>query len=77
MRSVTLINKYQGLTVFQIEGKAPRAFLWAQAPGLDIYLLGGVEGTYTLDRLNHMACTMAQSMNIPLSALHYVKRGKK
>lgn len=77
MRVVTLINKYEGLTVFQQEGRKARAALFMQAPGLDIYLSGGCSGTYTLDRLNHMACTMAQSMNIPLTALHYVDKSKK
>jgi len=76
-RIVTLISKYEGSQVTQIEGKAQRARLFARAPGLDIYLSGSMSGKYTMDRLNHMAMTMAQSMNIPLSALHYVKGNGK
>lgn len=75
MRTVTLVSKYDGLQVTQKEGKEKKARLWCQAPGLDIYLLGSASGL-AFDSLNHMAMTMAMSMNIPLISLHYVVKGK-
>jgi len=75
MRTVTFVSKYDGLSIIQKEGREKRARLWCQAPGLDIYLIGSHSGA-AFDRLNWMAMTMAQSMNIPLIALHYVKGSK-
>lgn len=75
-REVTLVSKYNGLSIAQKEGREKRSRLYAQAPGLDIYLIGTATG-YAYDRVNHMMMTMAQSMNIPLISLKFADKEKK
>lgn len=75
-REVTIVSKYDGLTVYVNEGKLKKSRLWAQAAGLDIYLIGNASGA-AHDRLTNMACNIAQGMNIPLMSLHYADGAKK
>jgi hypothetical protein len=75
-RIITFECKYDGLSIVQREGALPRSRLWAQAPGLDIYVSGTAKGTVH-DSLTNMACNMALSMHIPLISLRYVQRGNK
>jgi len=72
----TIVSKYDGLTVIVKDEKVRGARLWAQAAGLNIYLVGTAKGSAT-DRLTNMACNMALEMHIPLISLKYVDKVKK
>lgn len=72
----TIISKYDGLTVIVKDEKVKGARLWAQASGLNIYLLGTAKGA-AHDRLTNMVCNMALGMHIPLISLKYVDKVKK
>lgn len=75
-RTVTIVSKYEGLSVTVKDEKVKGSRLWARASGLDIYLSGTAKGT-AHDRITNMACNIALGMNIPLISLHYVKGSKK
>jgi len=72
MRIVTLVSKYDGLSVISKDEKVKGARLWCEAPGLQIYLKGTASGV-AHDRLTNLACNLALSMHIPLISLHYTK----
>jgi len=72
----TIVSKYDGLTVHVVNERLPKGRLWAQAAGLNIYLVGTAKGT-AMDRLTNMACNMALELHIPLISLKYVDKVKK
>jgi len=75
MRNVSLISKYDGLMVTCHEGIAKGTRLWAQAPGLNVYLKGTAGGV-SRDRLTNLVSNIALEMHIPLISLQYVVKGK-
>ena len=75
MRVVTFVSKYDGLSIVQKDGKQPKSRLWAEAPGLKIYIIGSAKGT-AHDSLTNLACNLAIGLHIPLISLHYSRGGK-
>jgi len=68
---ITIVSKYQSLTV--IDGKQPKARLEWRAPGLQIWVKGGLGGTMYESAAN-IAINAAIARHIPAIAVRRVSK---